>query len=396
MTFDTWDPVDSFAAPRVTFSNGNLTATGHSGTTPSYSNTNPAMFMSTEGKLSGSGLWYFEVTIQGGAFNNVGGVGLASCVQNVGSGGVGFGIGFNTSPSGFAYFPSNGTVSNDGSTAGSLTTSYGVGDVVSIALDANNHKVWCRKNNGNWCGTSGPNGVANPATNTQGIDLTASFTAGRVFAAAQFVDTNAAVTANFGATTFAQAVPAGYSGWTKTTSNLFASLWYDFQGNQGQIPAGGVNSEVGPWIVPSAGSITSLVGTPSIARSGTSSRALIYADNGSNTPSALLGSSTILTSLVQGENTYTFGTPVAVTAGQKLWIGFVCDGAGGSYFSANNNNCPTGGAFHSSMVGVSTPDNPFVPSGGAGTTRVPVLVFYTPTPPPPTGGAKGCIAVVIN
>jgi hypothetical protein len=83
------------------------------------------------------------------------------------------------------------------------------GDVVCLAIDHPNQRLWFRKNGGNWNNS----GTANPATNIGGFNISAVFTATNTFALVTFASTGLNHTANFGAATFAQTMPSGFSAW---------------------------------------------------------------------------------------------------------------------------------------------------------------------------------------
>lgn len=393
-TFDTWYTGD-LSVPRVNFSGGNLTAVGHAGTTPAYGNSTPASFQVNEGKSSGK--WYWEVTINADFVTNVAALGVIPCV---GLSGGNLGMGFNTSPSGFGYFPQNGAIFVDGAEKDVSAVTYGTnGDVISFALDCDNKRIWVRKNNGNWMGTSGPNGVANPATNTQGFDLSASLNVGRVFAAGQFVMTDSSVTANFGASGFAQSVPSGFGGWTLTGQNTFGSLYTDELAITGQLPTAGINTEVGMWTAPGlAGQVTTVVGVCVNPPGGTQrSQMVIYDDTGgqfgSHGPGNLLGQSNINTAITVGENIYTFSTPVAFTAGQKLWVGVLVDSAAttGAYATYPTNGDPAGVIMtgHATMT-IGSPSSTFGPGTSNTLHRVPILINYS------VAGATGSITQTLS
>lgn len=382
-TYVTWDPGDAIVQNRGVFSNGNLTFAGRSGQSPVYSNTTPVLAMATEGKQASSGLWYFEVHIDNATFNNVGGVGLAPCTglyQGLGFG-VNNGVG-GSNPSGFGYFPSNGTIFAEGTGYASLGSTYGQGDVISIAVDTTNKKCWCRKNNGNWCGTSGPNGVANPVTNVQGFDISASLNVGRIYPAVQLVDTTAQVTANFGATSFAESVPSGYGGWTLASPNVFGSLWTDEVQANGQLPAGGYTAQLGPWVCPVNCSLNTVIGPAMIARSGTNStQILVYDSSGTGgAAGALVGKSQVNTTIALGENTYTFSPALGLTGGQTYWIGISTDGANPSTYYAINNQTLGSivGTTDASITFASPPANWSTASPATFQKRVPFLMEYTP------------------
>lgn len=375
VAYDEFDVGDAFVAPRGVFSNGNLTFAGTTGTSPAYGNGSPALAQTREGKSAEK--WYVEFTIQGGAFNNVGAVGIAPVVGL----GSGFGLGINASPSGLGYFPSNGKVFAD-SAEFDVGDTYAPGDVVSIAIDLDNGTAWVRKNGNNWCGTLGPNGVADPETNTQGFDISASLACGRVYPAVQFVDTNAQITANFGASAFSHSVPSGFHpGWSYTSSDYFGSLWVDEVNLNGALPNAGVN--VGVWEYSPAVDcqLNSIVGVCSASAASTPSRMLVFDDTGTQItdgPGALLGFSDSLSALVKGENLYTFSTPVGLSAGTKYWIGVLADlSASNAYHAVNNQR--TNGSVHKTETSFSSPASPFGSTTGVANQRVPILMLITPT-----------------
>jgi hypothetical protein len=110
-----------------------------------------------------------------------------------------------------------GTINNNGSSTGISIGSFTTNDVACIAIDFTNKRGWFRRNGGNW----NNNATYDPATNVGGVDLSAWLISSPVhyyFPAATFNAASKNVTANFGATSFAQAVPSGFtSGWTEVT-----------------------------------------------------------------------------------------------------------------------------------------------------------------------------------
>jgi hypothetical protein len=111
-----------------------------------------------------------------------------------------------------------------GSTPGGVGATLGTSDVIGLAVDLDNKKFWARKNASNW----NNNGSADPATNVGGFTLTipstatlnvgASNLALPVYPIAVMASSGDQVTANFGATSFAQSVPSGFtSGWPTST-----------------------------------------------------------------------------------------------------------------------------------------------------------------------------------
>jgi len=384
--FATFDPGLPSVTQRFTLSGGELVVTGQNGTTPAYSNANPALCQSNIGIKPNTGLFYFEFQINGTAFNAVGGIGLTP-PQGLGAG---LGFGFNFSGSGVGYFSNGHLFINGGAlTAGSPYgpgNSPGVsGDIMGVAVDSTNKTCWFRMNGGQWLGNSGVTALANPATNTQGIDLSTSFAFGRLFPAIQMVDgaTNS-ITANFGATAYTHTPPSGAQNIVQVDT-AFGSLWTDSQGQTGAIPAGGIDSAVTLLVCPAVGGvINSVIGQPSGAVTGGAihTSISIYDDTGSaftGSAGALLGSSTAVTNIPEGEMTFVFSPPIAFAAGQTLWIGPLCDGGGGNAYRANVNlsNTANSGSCLDAAAVFPTPSNPFNFNSSVN-HQVPFLVEYTP------------------
>lgn len=178
----TWNPADKNA--NIALSNGNLTATvgssAHSGARGTTSKS--------------SGKFYFEVTWDAGGQCSVGIANTSASLSTR----------LGTNANGWAAWSGGSNIwTNNGSAAG--MTAMAVGNTICIAVDLTNGKFWARVNGGNWNNS----GTANPATNTLGVAVTA----GTYFPALSLFDAGGAVTANFGATAFAQTIPSGFSAW---------------------------------------------------------------------------------------------------------------------------------------------------------------------------------------
>ena len=196
-TYVTWDAATVTA---VTLSGGNLVAT-NTGTT---SNNQGARVAASTAKSTGK--YYFEIafttlTSTGANSNNGFGVGTtASSYTNLSQ--------FGTDGVTVAQY---GGVNASGSYLGNLVGQRASGDVIGIAVDLDNRKVWFRvAPSGNW----NNNATYNPATNTGGSTIvsgsyTPVFISGGLGGTASNV-----VTANFGASAFTGAVPSGFTaGW---------------------------------------------------------------------------------------------------------------------------------------------------------------------------------------
>jgi hypothetical protein len=86
------------------------------------------------------------------------------------------------------------------------------GDIVGIAVDLTNKKIWFRDNNQNsneWDAS----GTANPATNTGGIDISPSLSGSPTEYFAVLVTSSNKIAMNFGNTSYNAAAPAGFSNW---------------------------------------------------------------------------------------------------------------------------------------------------------------------------------------
>jgi hypothetical protein len=186
----TWNPADKGA--NIALSGGNLIASNS--TTGSDSNVRTIASQS-------SGKWYVEITASAsGTLNGNFGLGVANSTA-----------GLTTFPGGnvnsTAFFiAGSGWFYNSAATGTSST--FTNSDIVSIALDLTNTKVWMRVNGGTWQGSASG---GDPALNTSGQPLQVA--SGPYFFIADTRPTAGTVswTANFGATSFTYAVPSGFT-----------------------------------------------------------------------------------------------------------------------------------------------------------------------------------------
>jgi hypothetical protein len=88
------------------------------------------------------------------------------------------------------------------------STNLAQGDVICMAADFDNGKIYFRLNGGNWNNS----GSANPATNTGGFALSV-LAAGPYFATVNMELATQVVTLDFGASAFAFAAPSGFGSW---------------------------------------------------------------------------------------------------------------------------------------------------------------------------------------
>ncbi|MEE3227903.1 MAG: SPRY domain-containing protein [Chloroflexota bacterium] len=144
-----------------------------------------AIYGSMQIPTSSGGKWYWEVDV----INVAGLLGIgASCTESTNQnrhnqvGGV----------AGVNIYVENGNAYIGGTTYGSQPT-YGVGDIISVAVDEDNNKIYFAKNN-TWLNS------ANPSAGTNGWTINTSNSTGFVTAAIHndSVGSNVGVTANFG------------------------------------------------------------------------------------------------------------------------------------------------------------------------------------------------------
>jgi hypothetical protein len=173
----TWNPSDKNT--NISLSNGNLTATA--------TNTSWKSVRATDYKSSGK--WYWEVTIDVGA-NHIIGIGTSSANINSYAGSDVYSYG---------YRGTTGQKFHSGSSVAYGAT-YTVNDVISIALDLDNGKIWWAKN-GVWQAGGNPAAGANEAYS----GVSGNF----CLMGSPYNNTNA-VTANFGATSLSYDIPSGF------------------------------------------------------------------------------------------------------------------------------------------------------------------------------------------
>jgi len=188
----TWNPLDQSGS--TSLANGNLEATGRS-----------SGYVSIRGSVAvQSGKFYFESTAStaSGAYIGIADANAAFNAYNI--------IDDVNIAVIVSFSSSNGIYINSSTIA--YTTNYSNNDVVGVAFDQTNKKVWFAVNNV-WQGS----GTQNPATNAGGYTYT-----GMASAAPYFADgvnaASAAVVANFGQRAFAYTAPSGFK--TLCTQNL--------------------------------------------------------------------------------------------------------------------------------------------------------------------------------
>ena len=368
MAFDTFD-TDPVATAGVTFSNGNLTALGITGSTRISS----GIAQPLEGKTSGK--WYVEFTCVA-VSGNIDGVGT---VNSFGVSLNGF-MGSDSVRAAWGIYTNGQVLSNFTAPSVVNAFTYTVGDVVGLAIDLDNQRLWANKNGIlTWLGTTG---TPNPATNTNGLDLSQSLSNNcRVYPAVNLSGGSAQFTANFGATAFIGTVPSGFTaGWTNTTAGTyfgtFASTGHN--GNSVSIPPAN-DKAVSKYTATLTANVLSI--TIPFVVSANQTKGVIYADS-AGAPSALLGVSTNVET-AGGEVTFTF-TGVTVTSGTAYWFGVVNNG----YASSANYSPPQTGGIQYNAGPYASPSNPFG-TASAYNYRYPVIINLGPV----LGGVRPVVQV---
>lgn len=197
---------DPATATNVTLSNGNLTAT-HSATAG-----NSGVRVGT---ALNTGKYYFEMKRIVAASGDVYGLCAPANTYNQ----------VLTGNATVVMVALNGNINVAGVASGSLGA-FAANDVAGIAIDIGAGLVWARKNAGNWNNS----GTANPATGVGGFAIAAGTALAPVAAFGTGAGTESCI-ANFGATAYANAAPAGFGSWVGNTGALdtgaiAASTWY--------------------------------------------------------------------------------------------------------------------------------------------------------------------------
>ena len=146
--FATWNSIHN--GDTGTFSEGNLKLTTGSGTTEGYYSTIAAQ----------SGKWYAEFLVGAAGTQNM--YGIASNVYN--NSGTGFRGGTQ-----YSYALGQGAIWANGGESSSLTTTFSVGDIFSVAMDLDNNDWYVARNNTYYSSgnpSAGSNGIGIEANNT--------------------------------------------------------------------------------------------------------------------------------------------------------------------------------------------------------------------------------------
>lgn len=232
VTSVTWSTTDK---NNITLSAGNLTAI-------STASVSGWQTRARASKGYRSGKYYAEYTIVANSGTGTGNmaIGIANTSQSDFIG--------NVAANGYGIYPLNGGYS-DFATSGNAV---GAGSILCIAYDFDNMKMWTRTNGGNWCNDILAN--QNPATNTGGKSFSA--VTGIMYPIVEMNDTVPNVTANFGASNWAQTPPNKFFGFSRTdtlvvitngTTSYTLPSDYDVNFNQWHtIGAGGGMSQGTP------------------------------------------------------------------------------------------------------------------------------------------------------
>jgi hypothetical protein len=216
VNYSTFNPLSKNDAGTVTFSNGNLTV-AHSGSDSRYA------AYSAIGAANGK--WYMEIKIDASSQPDVV-VGVGSNVEEINRLGTYYGT--NPDPTSVGYFSGDGDkYINDN--ASSYGAAYGTNDIIGIAMDLDNNKLYFSKN-GTFQNSGNP---TSGATGTGAIALTANLTYFMGASHATTTTRTSTYSGNFGSPSFAisssnadgngygnfeYAVPSGY--YALNTANL--------------------------------------------------------------------------------------------------------------------------------------------------------------------------------
>lgn len=229
-----WNPLDKTS--NIILSNFNLTAT--LGAT-SFTNEG----VRSVGVEHSTGKWYLEFTniLSGGGGGKYGFTAAADTLGSAGQCGV--------NPTGFVQGP----------VGSAALGSSPDGHTLCLALDLDNLRLWARLDAGAW---STVGGIANPATNAGGVDITGVVTPLHIYLWEQSFGAGHA-TLNAGGSAFLQAVPAGFSAWQEPST--YHAFFIDDGGLNDIVMS--VTSPGSPFVVRlSDGDSDALMVTPTITQ----------------------------------------------------------------------------------------------------------------------------------
>jgi hypothetical protein len=202
LNYATWNPLDNYWS-NGTLSNGNLTFLSDT--------TNLTYITSTIGVNSGK--WYWEVEFDaksGGSDSPI--IGITSTQSTAGNQRVG------NFPNDWGYSGYSPSAYVNNNTETSYGSSYTTNDIIGVALDLDNNKLYFSKN-GTWQNSGDP---TSGATGTGALSITdpSSTPLGFYFPAICYnnVSNTGTFNANFGSSAFSYTVPSGY--YALNTKNL--------------------------------------------------------------------------------------------------------------------------------------------------------------------------------
>jgi hypothetical protein len=185
-------------ATNVTMSSDNLTAT-HSTTTTGSGVRGTA--------LKSSGKYYFEATF-GATHGTNDCVGLLTWAATYAN------MVLNSSGGVTLYATGNGLIWTNGAASGkTLGSNVVAGDVIAVAVDLDNGKIWFRNNHGGSIGNWNGDPTANPATNTNGVAIPAGSVSPAVGFGGATVSGNIGdnISLNFGQAGYVMTAPVGFT-----------------------------------------------------------------------------------------------------------------------------------------------------------------------------------------
>lgn len=195
----TWNPDDK--GSNITLSNGNLTATSTS--------TGWKSVRATVGKLSGKWYWEIKIDVAATVFNAIGAA-TSSASLNLFVGGDSYGYGYY-GYNGRKFHNNVGLVYGD---------SFGLNDIIGVALDLDNGKIWWAKN-GEWQASGDPAAGTNEAY---------SGLSGTFFPMASLHPDTNQITARFALEDLTYSPPSGFAAFgaaTEITSDLDSEIAAD-------------------------------------------------------------------------------------------------------------------------------------------------------------------------
>lgn len=181
----TWNPSDKSAL--ITLSNGNLTAT--------KTNTSYGTVRATESKSSGKFYWEVKIDVtESSTFSQF--IGIATSAA-----GLYAGLGYDAYGWGYTFGSTDGAIGHNSVFTNPWGDKFQANDIIGIALDLDNGKLWWSKNNV-WQESGDPANGTNPAY----TGLSGTF-----FPAVTIYTVSNAITARFKTSDFDYSPPTGFN-----------------------------------------------------------------------------------------------------------------------------------------------------------------------------------------